>query len=126
MPSRPKAQARGEVISGTGGRASSKCEAAQDGRSGRRDRPTQAPSAQRARPWQSSDPTSSSQRRSKPRKLRNRLRSRSKAAWRNAAEVVASRWTSGPSWPSSSRSTVSSRARALSSVQYPSAKLGMV
>ena len=74
MPSRPKAQARGEVISRTGGRASSKCDAAQDGRSGRRDRPTQAPRAQRARPWQSSEPTSSSQRRSKPRKLRNRLR----------------------------------------------------
>ena len=51
MPSRPKAQARGEVVSRTAGRASSKCEAAQAGRSGRRDRPTQVPSAQRARPW---------------------------------------------------------------------------
>ena len=95
MPSRLKAHARGEVISGTGARASSKCAAAQGGRSGRRDRPTQAPRAQRARPWQSSEPTSSSQRRSKLRKLRNRLRSRSKAAWRNAAVVVASRRTVG-------------------------------
>ena len=42
------------------------------------------------------------------------------------SEAVATRRTTGPSWPSSPRRTARSRARALSSVQYPSAKFGMV
>jgi len=57
MPRSVKAQARGDVVSRTAGRARSKCAAAHTGRSGRRDRPTQVPSAHSARPCESADPT---------------------------------------------------------------------
>ena len=118
MPSRPKAQVRGEVVSRSAGRARSKC----DGGPGRQvgpPRPADAGAEGPEGPAVASPPS-----RPPPASGGRSSGSCGTASGRGRRPPGGTRrrsWPAGgprgPSWPSSSRSTVSSRARALSSVQ---------
>jgi hypothetical protein len=86
-PSSVNAQARGERKPSAAGSASANSAAAQRRATGLASLRAHSPSAQSARPWLSSEPLSSSQRRSKPMKLRNRLVSGFQACCTKAASA---------------------------------------
>src|SRR2546425_1516057 len=105
MPASVNAQVRAESELAAAGNARSKSCAAHICRFRRRERPTHAPKAQSARPWASSEPVCSSQRRAQLLKLGKRVWFGSDAQVAQAAEAGGRLWTLGVSSPGSSSRT---------------------
>jgi hypothetical protein len=115
-PSSAKAHARGDEKSSTARSESLNREEAQRRRDGLKSEREHSPSAQTARPWLSSEPTSSSQRLSKLKKFLKRFASLFQACWMKEAKRVFSASLSASS-PGAARAHATSNARALSSTQ---------